>query len=110
MRPMTRSSSFVRPSIDRVCKTTHKYFFHGVSDFKKRAQSSMTPSHQQTTGIHSLLGGGGLLMRLSITAAACLVAVSIAIADNAHAAIRKPTHIAADGLGSALQALAKERG
>jgi iron complex outermembrane recepter protein len=49
-------------------------------------------------------------MRLSITAAACLVAVSIAIADNAHAAIRKPTHIAADGLGSALQALAKERG
>jgi iron complex outermembrane receptor protein len=49
-------------------------------------------------------------MRLSVAVAAvCLSIIGLAVADDVRASIRKPTNIAAQGLGSALQALAKDR-
>lgn len=50
-------------------------------------------------------------MRLSIAATvACLSIVGLSAADEVKAAIRKDTNISAQGLGPALQLLAKERG
>jgi iron complex outermembrane recepter protein len=50
-------------------------------------------------------------MRFSAAAAAaCLTVIGFAAADDVKAAIRKTTDIPAQGLGPALQALAKERG
>ncbi|MGH8211112.1 MAG: TonB-dependent receptor plug domain-containing protein, partial [Steroidobacteraceae bacterium] len=49
-------------------------------------------------------------MRLSVAAAAiCLSIVGLAVADDVHASVRKPTNIPAQELGPALQRLAKER-
>jgi hypothetical protein len=49
-------------------------------------------------------------MRLGVAATAiCLSIIGVALADPAHAAIRKPTNIPAQALGSALEELAKER-
>ena len=49
-------------------------------------------------------------MRLGVAATAiCLSIVGVALADPAKAAIRKPTNIPAQPLGSALEELAKER-
>jgi len=50
-------------------------------------------------------------MRMAVVATAiCLSIVSLATADDANASIRKPTHIAAQGLGPALKELAQSRG
>jgi iron complex outermembrane receptor protein len=49
-------------------------------------------------------------MRMGVAATAiCLSIVGVALADPARAAIRKPTNIPAQALGSALEELAKER-
>jgi iron complex outermembrane recepter protein len=48
-------------------------------------------------------------MRSSIAAVVCLLAANLALADQAKAAIRRPTHIPAEPLGAALQTLAKDR-
>ena len=49
-------------------------------------------------------------MRLSVvTAAVCLCLIGLTNADDVHASIRKQTNIPAEGLGPALQALAKDR-
>ena len=49
-------------------------------------------------------------MRLSVAVAvACLVTGGLASADQVSAAIRKPTSIAPQNLGSALQELARDR-
>jgi iron complex outermembrane receptor protein len=49
-------------------------------------------------------------MRITLAmAVACLVQGGLAAADDARAAIRKPTYIPAEGLGPALNALAKDR-
>jgi len=49
-------------------------------------------------------------MRLSVMAAAiCLCIIGLASADDVRASIRRQTNIPAEGLGPALQALAKER-
>jgi iron complex outermembrane receptor protein len=50
-------------------------------------------------------------MRIAVVAAAvCVCIVGLATADSANASIRKPTHIAAQGLGPALVQLAQSRG
>src|SRR4051794_35581226 len=70
----------------------------------------MRPSPYRKTALNSLLRGGGFLMRLGVAATAiCLSIVGVAFADPANAAIRKPTKIPAQALGSALEELAKER-
>jgi TonB-dependent siderophore receptor len=49
-------------------------------------------------------------MRIAVAVAvACLSVAGVSIAENAHAAIRRPTHIPEQSLDSALQALAKAR-
>jgi outer membrane receptor protein involved in Fe transport len=49
-------------------------------------------------------------MRFSAAAVVCLTLIGFAAADEVKAAIRKTTDIPAQGLGPALQALARERG
>ncbi len=50
-------------------------------------------------------------MRISVIAAAvCLALVGLSSADDAHASIRKATHIVPQGLGPALKQLAQSRG
>ena len=50
-------------------------------------------------------------MRMAVVATAiCLSIVGLATADDADASVRKPTHIAAQGLGPALKELAQSRG
>jgi iron complex outermembrane receptor protein len=78
---------------------------------KKTLYSSMKPSRQQPTVINSLVRGGGVFMRLSVAAAAiCLSIVGFCVAGESHASIKRPTNIPAQGLGPALQTLAKDRG
>jgi iron complex outermembrane recepter protein len=49
-------------------------------------------------------------MRLSVmTAAVCVCIVGLSVADDVHASIKKQTDIPAEGLGPALQTLAKDR-
>src|SRR6266446_554921 len=49
-------------------------------------------------------------MRIAVVAAAvCLLIVGISVADDAKAAMRRPTHIPAQSLGSALKVLAQAR-
>src|SRR5882672_3756887 len=70
----------------------------------------MSSSHFQAMGINSLVKGGGVLMRLGVVATAlCLSIVGLAEADNVHASIRKETSIPSQGLGPALQTLARDR-
>src|SRR3989337_3746418 len=68
----------------------------------------MSPSRQRTTAITSLVRGWGILMRASV-AAICLSIVSLAGAAESQAAARRHTSIPAQGLGPALQSLARER-
>jgi iron complex outermembrane recepter protein len=70
----------------------------------------MTPSQRETTVITDLLRGrGALIMRMTLAVAvACLTLGGLAAAGDATAAIRKETHIPAEGLGPALTKLAKE--
>src|SRR5688500_5694625 len=69
--------------------------------------SSSNRSMRITT---SLLTGTGVVMRaLVIASALCLSTLGIALATDARAAIRTPTNIQPQGLGTALQALAKAR-
>src|ERR1700722_19132579 len=70
----------------------------------------MRSSQWVTTTLISLLRGGGFLMRLSVVAtclSVCLIGFSSA--QDAHASIRKETNIPAEGLGPALNGLAKDR-
>jgi hypothetical protein len=46
----------------------------------------------------------------AVTAAVCVSVVGLSMADGANGPIRKPTHIAAQGLGPALKQLAQSRG
>jgi iron complex outermembrane receptor protein len=48
-------------------------------------------------------------MRAAIVAAICVSSVGLSLASDVEAAIRKSTHIPAQGLGPALQTLAKQR-
>src|ERR1700676_4642067 len=69
----------------------------------------MRSSQFQTTAQASLLRGGGFLMRLSIVAACLsLCLIGFTSAQDAHASIRKETNIPPEGLGPALNALAKD--
>jgi iron complex outermembrane recepter protein len=62
------------------------------------------------TGATNLERGWGLFMRLSVAVAvSCLLITSLSAAEQAAAAIRKQTNIAAQGLGPALKALARDR-
>ncbi len=63
-----------------------------------------------TTILTSHLRGGGCLMRLSVVATClCCCLIGFSAADDAHASIRKFTNIPAEGLGPALQMLARDR-
>jgi iron complex outermembrane receptor protein len=70
----------------------------------------MSLSQLLTTAITSLRRGGGALMRTAVAAAvACLILGGFCAADEAQALAKKQTNIPAQELGSALQALAKDR-
>jgi iron complex outermembrane recepter protein len=73
-----------------------------------RSLTPTTPSSRRAAVTQQLLEGGGALMRISIVAAAiCLSIVGIAAADDAKGSIRKDVNIPAEGMGPALQGLAK---
>lgn len=63
----------------------------------------------RAANIMSLIELRGVFMRTTISAAVCLALASVAIADNADAAIRKHTSISAQSLEPALREFAKER-
>src|SRR6266853_980796 len=89
----------------------HKIFIEGVSISGRHTLTRIRPSHSSMTAMHSLIRGGGALMRLGVAVAvACLSAIGLSVADDVKASIRKPTNIPAEALGPALQTLAKERG
>src|ERR1700722_8280790 len=70
----------------------------------------MRPLHTRAAATKNLLTGGGVLMRLSVwVATVSLSIVGLAVADDVRAAMKKATNIPAEGLGVALQALAKDR-
>src|SRR5437762_10741533 len=71
----------------------------------------MKPPTRRAAALRSLVRGGGAFMRLSVAAITmCLALVGISAAQHAAAAMtRRPTNIPAQPLGSALEALAKER-
>lgn len=72
--------------------------------------SPMSPSRHQTTATTTLERGLGAVMRIAVLAAAVSSAiVSLTLADPARAAIRAPTNIAPQELGSALRLLATDR-
>jgi iron complex outermembrane recepter protein len=61
--------------------------------------------------IKGLYKAGGAFMRIAVVATAVSFSIlGLATADDASAAIRKPTHIAAQPLGRALKELAQSRG
>jgi iron complex outermembrane recepter protein len=69
----------------------------------------MSASPLWTTITTSLATGGGILMRSSIVSAAiCLSLIGLSTASEVEAAMRRSTHIPAQGLGPALQVLAKD--
>src|SRR5687767_14597706 len=69
----------------------------------------MSPSSVMTV-VERLIEGGGTLMRIiAIASVICCSLVSLAVAADAHAAIKKPTNIPAQALEPALQTLAKQR-
>jgi iron complex outermembrane recepter protein len=71
----------------------------------------MKPSPSSMTAKQSLQRLQGYVMRLSVVSAAvCICLVGISIAGNVRASIRKEVNIPAEGLGPALQTLAKQRG
>lgn len=97
-----------RPS---AAKAMQKYFRNEVFIFRMNSLFSyMQLSPCWTTAEKSLIRGRGVLMRLSVAvAAACLSMTGLSMADQAQAAIRKSTGIAAQGLAPALELFAKER-
>src|SRR6266480_1149285 len=58
----------------------------------------------------SLTRGGGMLVRLATAGAICLSIVGLAFAAEGWSAIKRPTHVDAQGLGPALEVLAKQHG
>src|SRR5262249_5667680 len=94
-RSPPRAMRFASPFADRSPEV--------VSDFLRFAvYTCMRPSYPMTAG--------GDLMRAMVlaTLVSCAI-VSLASAQGAHAAIRKPTNIPAQALRPALQLLSKER-
>src|SRR5256885_9529287 len=69
-----------------------------------------TPSSQGMAAMISLTGGGGMLVRLATAGAICLSIVGLAFAAEGWSAIKRPTHVDAQGLGPALEVLAKQHG
>jgi iron complex outermembrane receptor protein len=68
----------------------------------------MKSSAFRVTAIASLIQGWGVFMRVAVVATAiCVSLVSLSLAQEVRAAIRKPTYIPAQPLEPALQALAK---
>src|SRR6266403_583399 len=67
-----------------------------------------TPSSPWMAAIVSLTRGGGMLVRLATAGAVCLSVVGLSLAAESWAAIKRPTHVDAQGLGPALEVLAKE--
>lgn len=94
-----------------AAQAMQKYFRNEVFIFRMNSLFSyMQLSPCWTTAEKSLIRGRGVLMRLSVTVAvACLSMTGLSMADQAHAAIRKSTGIAAQGLAPALELFAKER-
>jgi len=69
----------------------------------------MKPSPSQAAVIKSLIRGLGDIMRLSVAATAiCLCIVGLSVADGVSASVKKQANIPAEGLGPALQTLAKD--
>src|SRR5262245_18173295 len=74
-----------------------------------RSIAPIDPSPRWMTAIKSLCRGKGALMRAGVLSAAIFLSmVGLAAGSDAEAAIRRSTHIPAQGLGPALQSLAKE--
>jgi iron complex outermembrane receptor protein len=69
----------------------------------------MYPSIGESTVITSLKNIGVFMRIVAVAAVLGLTMVGLTFADNAAAAMRKPTSIPAQGLGPALQAFAKDR-
>ena len=68
------------------------------------------PSQWVMATVMSFLEGGVYLMRFSLVAAClALCLIGFCSADDARASVRKETNIPAEGLGPALNALAKDR-
>jgi iron complex outermembrane receptor protein len=75
------------------------------------ALPTMNSSRVQATVIRNLLRGGGVIMRISVLAVSiCLAIVGLSAATESQAVARKPTSIAAQGLGPALQLIAQHHG
>src|SRR5688572_7508085 len=73
----------------------------------------MSPPRCAAAAQTSLVPGGRAIMRGMAAALLCLALVNpatVAMAAEAPAPVKKQTHIPAQSLGSALKALAKERG
>src|SRR5262249_12257883 len=72
--------------------------------------SSMGPSKWSAVRNKKPIRDGGTLMRIAVaTAVACLTIASLSAVADAQASIKQFTDIPAQGLGAALQTLAKER-
>jgi iron complex outermembrane recepter protein len=70
----------------------------------------MNPSYRMTETIKSLTEGGGEFMRVALAVAvACFSLAGLTQAEDAEAAIRRPTDIPAQTLRPALQQLSKDR-
>jgi iron complex outermembrane receptor protein len=70
----------------------------------------MRPSQRQTMAPSSLIRRRGKRTCVGVVAAAVALGFAASgVADDVHAPVRRPTNIPAEGLGPALQALAKER-
>src|SRR5260370_33684161 len=69
-----------------------------------------TPSSQGMAVMTSLSRGGGMLVRLATAGAICLSIVGLSLAAESWSAIKRPTHVDPQGLGPALEGLAKQHG
>jgi iron complex outermembrane recepter protein len=80
---------------------------HRLRD-RERSLTPRTPFSHPKSVRRNLLRGGGVLVRIAVVAAAiCLSIVGLSAADDAKASIRKSVNIPAEGLGPALQTLAR---
>lgn len=71
----------------------------------------MSPSHSSTTAGKNIHEAGKVLMRMTVAVAvACLTITGLSAATETEAAARQHTDIPAQGLGSALRNLARNRG
>ena len=103
MNPSRATSSQRKRSL--FCES----FMSEVFTFLAQPPYSCMNSPNIKAGITRLGRGRGLFMRITVVAAICLCIVGIASGADAQAAIRKQTNIPAQGLGPALQVLAKDR-